>query len=76
MTDEYYHVEGSRVVHPNEGCHHLDDADDYEELDAEEAESYRTCTQCAYDNLSASEKAKRKRKQRRSHRSSSVRIRK
>lgn len=61
----FYHTEGSRVCHPNEDCHHLDNATEVEELDAEEAENYRTCNQCWHDNLSPSEKAERRRKSKR-----------
>ena len=70
----YHHAPGSRVVHDDRDCHHLDNANEVEELDADEADKYRTCKQCAYDRLSYSEKMERRRKSRRS-RKTTVRIR-
>jgi len=70
-----HHVPGSRVVHHSRDCHHLDNAAEVEEMDAEEAEDYRTCYQCNYDQLSHEEKMRRKRKQRRSRRTKTVTVR-
>lgn len=70
MSEEetFYHAEGSRVVHHDRDCHHLDNANEVEEVDEEEAESYRTCYQCNYNQLSHNEKIQRKRKQQRASR--------
>jgi len=73
-SGEMYHASGSRVVHHDRDCHHLDNANDVEELNSDEAEKYRTCSQCAYNQLSYSEKMERRRKSRRS-RKTTVRIR-
>lgn len=62
-----FHVEGSRVAHHSRDCQHLDKAKDenIEPIDEEEAESYRTCHQCAIDKLSPAEKRRRWEKSRR-----------
>lgn len=70
-----YHALGSRVVHHDPDCHHLDNANEVEELDEEEAEKYRTCRQCWYNDLSVSEKIERKRKSRRARRTRTVTVR-
>jgi len=65
QNEEMYHVPDSRVVHHNLDCHHLDNATEVEVIIKEKAESFRTCYQCSYDNLSFSEKMERKRRSRR-----------
>jgi len=74
-TDKMYHTPGSRVAHHDSDCHHLDNANEIEKLDADEAEKYRTCNQCAYNQLSYAEKMERKRKSRRRTKTT-IRIRK
>jgi len=71
----HYHAPGSRVAHKERGCHHLDNANDVEELDADEAENYRTCRQCWYNDLSHEEKVKRRRESRRKRRSKKITVR-
>lgn len=67
--EKYFHVEGSFVVHKDEDCYHVQRAKEVEELNSEEAEDYRTCHQCWYNDLSYEEKMERKRSsQRRSNR--------
>lgn len=70
-----YHAEGSRVVHHDRDCHHLDNANEVEDLDEEEAEKYRTCRQCWYNGLSFEEKLQRKRESRRARRTQTVTVR-
>ena len=74
-SETKYHAEGSRVVHHDRDCHHLDNATDVEELDGEEAEKYRTCRQCWYNDLSFEEKMKRKQKQKRARKTRTVTVR-
>jgi len=70
-----YHSEGSRVVHDSDDCHHLDNANDVEELSREEAESYRRCYQCAHDAVPEAEKRHRERRRKRRRRTTTVRVR-
>jgi hypothetical protein len=79
MEEDYqgYRVPGSRVVHENEDCHHLDNANGVEETekDPDEYDGLRTCRQCHLDNMSFSERRERERRFRKGRRNKTVKIR-